>query len=280
MKINRSQSVFILQLFCLSTMLSIHSTLDAQKPKAGDWLTEVGISMPFGGQNNQYFYNSNVSYSNYYNNYNYYNQNALQTVGLNTRYYKTANKVYRTRLSFGGNTNEYPRWSYNGAELLSFREKSKTAAISFGIEKHFNTSSNKFSPFHLLGASLGVYAYRSKHLTDTLNSAAATWWNNNGWIGYDAYTSKANSLNVGLLYLFGFDYWITSDMYIGMEYGVNFNYQYSGGRDLTLLKVNNLKIESRTEQVHKPFSTFNISNFASPYIRFGWRFYKSPRSGG
>jgi hypothetical protein len=64
--------------------LSSFSHLFAQKPKEGDWLTEIGISLPWG--NPQYFYNSNVSTT---NNSGYYS-GPISSTSLNTRYFQEA----------------------------------------------------------------------------------------------------------------------------------------------------------------------------------------------
>lgn len=264
-----------LQLLTTCTFLLSLSDAFAQKPKQGDWLTEVGINMP-GGQHNQYFYNSSVS-TYFSNNYNYNYMNAVQTVGLNSRYFKKINLVYRTRLSFGGGSNEFSIWNYNGVDGIPFRQSNKSASLSFGFEKHLNNSSNKFSPFHMLGFSAGFNSQKGKHLSDTILGYN---WFNSSWNGTGSYLAKMNSLNLGINYLIGFDYWITSDMYLGLEYGIYANFQYSGKQEETLMKVTNFKLSTETVEVHRPFKSFNIGNFATPFIRFGWRFYKSPRSGG
>ena len=130
----------------------------------------------------------------------------------------------------------------------------------------------------MLGLSAGYSAQKGKHLTDTLTFGSNLW--NGNWNGNSSYLSKLNTMNVGLLYLLGFDYWITNDIYVGLEYGVNLNFQYSSAQEQTLLKISNNKVTSETVKIHQPYKNFNLGNFTSPYIRLGWRFYKSPRSGG
>ncbi len=75
------------------------------------------------------------------------------------------------------------------------------------------------------------------------------------------------------MYLLGFDYWVKSDIYLALEYGVNCDFQYSGSQEQTLMNLNDNRLTWEKITINKPYYNFQIRNYASPFIRVCWRFY-------
>lgn len=217
------------------------------KPQAGSVSTEVGLrlfSIGIAEEQIQDIMNGNVG--------NIELNNPININGIKVRYFLTENMVVRGTLNFSMRT------SKDYSTVNDVEQISKTTFMNFaftpGIEYHFQ-GSERLSPY--VGAEIGFGLGSVKTHTD-----------NAGHTSGSLAKSKTphNSFNVGLVT--GVDFYITSGLYLGAEFGFGFNTFKQKGATITT-EYNGIKNEIENKDYSK-FPSFGFT--PNTAIRLGWKF--------
>ncbi|WP_048921779.1 outer membrane beta-barrel protein [Rufibacter radiotolerans] len=135
------------------------------------------------------------------------------TVGLSLnqlrgRYFLAPDMAVRASFSLSLNTEDYDD---------NFNRSSSYVSIAPGIEKHF-AGTDRLSPY--VGAELSISKF-SAHEESSFEEIEGAWSNGNG-------IANRNYFGLGLGAVAGADYYFAKHVYLGVEFGLGFQYRTYG----------------------------------------------------
>ena len=156
----------------------------AQKPEKGNVTTELGVSLGTGG-------------------------NTVNTFGVNGRYFYKPELAFVLGLggSYSVDVNNYAENADGTGDEGKFTYRSRYTELSLGVQRHF-TGTSRLSPF--IGADLLVGADGTNQKGEDANSS--------GYIKNYSYEREAQTAQVGIRAVVGFDFWVTNGLYVGAIY--------------------------------------------------------------
>jgi outer membrane protein W len=218
----------------------------AQKPAAGDMTLESQFSMDLGGKN------------------------GWSTPNIRYRYFMDESMAIRAELLIKSQSSTQKIASTNvvtpapnpAAETGEIKTSMFGFSLGIGAEKHL-AGTEKLSPY--FGAMLNFSSMGA-------NNAEAS-GSNNG----TTFTKKDDSFkeegggttSFGLKLMFGADYYITSNVYLGGEMGWGFMYNSTAERTTS---SKNAGVEGKTKVEANSGMTMDMMNFAATSVRFGIKF--------
>ena len=188
-----------------------------------------------------------------------FNGNVWFTSGsVRGRYFYKNNRAFRFTYSpyFTNNTDKFTENSDGTGEVGTFKTTSNRHSIGLGIEHHLGNSS-KLSPYLGYGLSFSFHSDKNK-AENVMGGSYFPDYN---------YESKQNVYWLGAFAMAGFDWYVLTNMYLGVELGLGFYYNKEG--NLKIQENDNGDIENRE------YPGGSSASFKPNYnggIRLGWRF--------
>ena len=162
----------------------VFTGLMAQKPEKGNVTTELGVSLSTGGS-------------------------TINTFGINGRYFVKPELALVLGLgaSYSRDVNNFAENADGSGDEGTFTYQSRYTELTLGLQRHLKGTS-RLSPF--VGAEFVVGADGTHQEGDNANSS--------GYIKNYSYERDAQSAQVGLRAIVGFDFWVTQGLYVGAIY--------------------------------------------------------------
>lgn len=203
------------------------------KPNAGTWSTEAIFYLQTGS-------------------------NALRfgLTDIKVRKFITNKTVARTR--FLANVNNETTIIVGSSGNMERSIKNATFVIAPGFETHIN-GSKRLSPYWGMELAVGSTNYEY-NLTNSVNGQSFA-------LGGNFNSQSQGNYQMGANAIFGADYYITSQIFIGVELGYGFLYQNFGTNEIQISSNGNVNNNSTPMG-----SNSGLNLFSNPGIRLGIAF--------
>lgn len=230
------KNIFIAILITFTIVNTAYSQSDEQYKPTSGITTEVGFT-PFTSSGNP----------------------AIQLSYLNVRWFFKPDYA----LKLGLTVDYYSASQDHTFEVNPATHESKGFGIALnpGIEKHF-TGTDRLSPF--VGAELNIRTNTAKSLTvyDSLTRFGAP----DEEIIYGKSDEFKNSyLGAGVGLIAGTDFYITKNLYLGVEFSYGINYYFPAKRTR---KIDGKEIDMYTSKQ----DIFSLNSSSGGLLRLGWKF--------
>jgi outer membrane protein W len=181
--------------------------------------------------------------------------NWFGSVGIRFRYFMKPNRALRISYNpyFYSETEKYPENTDGTGDVGTVKNTTSRQSFAFAYEYHLGKN-QKFSPYVGGGVSITFINDKEKS-TDVLFGQYEANYNS---------SYKQNTFGWGLFAMAGFDWYVMSNMYLGLELGLGFNANYEGKMKITA-----------TDQDDYEYPGGSNARFGTNYnggVRIGWRF--------
>lgn len=174
------------------------------------------------------------------------------------RYFPKVNRAWRFTYSpfFSTETDKVAENPDGSGEVGKITYSNTSNTISGAYEFHLGESP-KFSPYVGFGASLSFRT--NKEVSENSDGY--------NYIPNYSFESKQNTFGIGAFGIAGFDWYVISSMYIGVQFSVGFSYRTVGDEKVTVTQND---VEENFKFLGS--SSFEFSDQFLSGIRLGWRF--------